>query len=48
VRQPFVHLGHVAAQLLRECIQHPTAEPQKILLPGELVLRRSCAPPKRR
>lgn len=44
VRMPFVQLGHVAAQLLRERMEQPSVPPRRILLPGELVVRRSCAP----
>lgn len=45
VRQPFVQLGHVAAQLLQECIERPAAEPRQMLIPGELIVRASCAAP---
>ncbi|HZP83891.1 MAG TPA: LacI family DNA-binding transcriptional regulator [Chthonomonadaceae bacterium] len=45
VRQPFVQLGHVAAQLLQERLARPEAEPRQMLLPGELIVRASCAPP---
>jgi DNA-binding LacI/PurR family transcriptional regulator len=46
VRQPFVQLGHVAAQLLQECLARPDAEPRQMFLPGELIARASCAPPR--
>lgn len=44
VRMPFVQLGHLAAQLLRERMEQPTAPPRRLFLPGELVVRRSAAP----
>ena len=45
VRQPFATLGYVAAQLLRERVQTPEAPPRHVLLPTELVVRQSAAPP---
>jgi LacI family transcriptional regulator len=44
VRQPFAQLGHVAVQLLRDRMNNPADEPREILLPGEFVVRNSCAP----
>jgi len=44
VRMPYVQLGHLAAQLLRERIQQRVVSARHIYLPGELVVRRSCAP----
>jgi DNA-binding LacI/PurR family transcriptional regulator len=42
LRQPFAALGRVAAQLLQERL-HGSRQPRRVLLPGELIVRESCA-----
>ena len=45
MRQPFATLGYIATQLLQERLQTPEAPPRHVLLPAELVVRQSAAPP---
>ena len=42
VRQPIQRPGAAAAEALIDIIQHPRAQPCKILLPVELIVRSSC------
>jgi LacI family transcriptional regulator len=42
VRQPVQRTGEVAAETLIDLIEHPDAQPRRILLPTELVIRASC------
>jgi LacI family transcriptional regulator, galactose operon repressor len=42
VRQPVQRTGEVAAETLIDLIEHPEAQPRRILLPTELVIRASC------
>jgi LacI family transcriptional regulator len=42
VRQPVQRTGEVAAETLIDLIQHPEAQPRRVLLPTELVVRTSC------
>ena len=42
VRQPVQRTGEVAAETLMDLIEHPDAQPRRILLPTELVIRASC------
>ena len=42
VRQPVQRTGAVAAETLIDLIEHPDAQPRRILLPTELVIRASC------
>ena len=39
-------MGHVAAKLLLQCIADPHHVSRKVLLPTEIVIRASCAPPR--
>jgi DNA-binding LacI/PurR family transcriptional regulator len=48
VRQPFMKMGEVAMELLRERIAKPDAPAVTKSLPVELVKRDSIAPPKKR
>ena len=46
VKQPAYELGSTAARLLLQRILHPTTPPpQEIVLPTEMVIRTSTAPP---
>lgn len=45
---PQYHIGVEAARMLLERLQNPTAPPKRLLLPSELVLRKSTAPPPQR
>ena len=45
VRVPMRELGRRGVELLVDAIEHPERQPQTILLPTELVVRRTCAPP---
>ena len=42
VRQPIQRLGSTAVEILIDLIQHPEAGPRRVLLPTELVIRKSC------
>jgi LacI family transcriptional regulator len=42
VRQPIQRMGAVATQTLIDIIEHPTAGLHRIVLPTELMVRRSC------
>lgn len=47
MRQPLSEMGRVAARLLVERIEDAEREPEQVQLPTGLVLRESCAGPKR-
>jgi LacI family transcriptional regulator len=42
VRQPVQRTGQAAAEMLIDLIEHPDAQPRRIVLPTELVIRASC------
>jgi LacI family transcriptional regulator, galactose operon repressor len=42
VRQPLEQMGRVATQMLLDILQDPEAEPRRLELPTELVIRDSC------
>ncbi len=46
IRQPLYEMGLRAVELLLSCLQNPRSEPQEIVLPLELVVRGTTAPPK--
>lgn len=45
VRQDFAQIGRQAARLLIRAVEEPDAAPEHLLLPGDLVIRRSTAAP---
>lgn len=45
VRQPMLAMGRLAAELLLERVSAPNSPAQRSVLPVELVVRASCAPP---
>ena len=42
VRQPIVRMGGTAVEMLLDLIEHPDSAPHRIILPTELVVRKSC------
>jgi LacI family transcriptional regulator len=42
VRQPIVRMGGTAVEMLIDLIEHPDSVPHRIILPTELVVRKSC------
>ncbi len=42
IRQPVQRTGEAAAEMLIDLIEHPDAQPRRIVLPTELVIRASC------
>jgi LacI family transcriptional regulator len=46
VAQPIADLGRGAVQILLERIEHPEGDPRHVLLPTQLILRRSCGCPE--
>jgi DNA-binding LacI/PurR family transcriptional regulator len=42
IRQPIQRTGSVAAEMLIDMVEHPDAQPRRIVLPTELVIRSSC------
>jgi LacI family transcriptional regulator len=42
VRQPIVRMGGTAVEMLIDLIEHPDSAPHRIILPTELVVRKSC------
>jgi len=42
VRQPIVQTGKIVAEMLIDMIEHPNAQPHRVVLPTELVIRSSC------
>ncbi len=42
VRQPTVRMGSTAVEMLIDLIEHPDSAPHRIILPTELVVRKSC------
>lgn len=48
VRQPAYEMGREAARLLVEFVRGTGGSPRDVVLPAELVIRRSTAPPQRR
>lgn len=46
IRQPLYETGLRAVELLLFCLEHPGSQPQEIVLPLELVVRETTAPPK--
>jgi LacI family transcriptional regulator len=42
IRQPIQRMGAVAAETLIDLISHPDTHPRRIILPTEMVIRRSC------
>jgi LacI family transcriptional regulator len=42
VRQPVQQLGVAAAEMLIDLVEHPDAPPRHVLLPTELMIRKSC------
>ena len=42
VRQPIVRMGGTAVEMLIDLIEHPDSVPHRIILPTELVMRKSC------
>lgn len=47
VRQPLTEMGHRATQMLLDLIQKPDETQSSIILPTELIVRESTAPPRR-
>jgi len=45
MRLPYVEMGETAARLVLERIETPTLAPRRIVLPEELIVRASTAPP---
>jgi LacI family transcriptional regulator len=46
VRQPLTDMGHRATQMLLDLIQKPEEKQNSIILPTELIIRESTAPPR--
>jgi LacI family transcriptional regulator len=46
VRQPLFEMGQQATRLLLDYINDPTRPTERLVMPTELVIRESCAPPK--
>lgn len=46
VRQDFYSIGETAAKILMELLEHPTSGTKQVLLPTQLLVRASTAPPK--
>ena len=42
VRQPIARMGSTAVEMLIDLIEHPDSAPHRIILPTELVVRKSC------
>ncbi|MBN2548582.1 MAG: LacI family DNA-binding transcriptional regulator [Anaerolineales bacterium] len=42
VRQPIPQLGSAATEMLIDLIEHPTDQPRRVILPTELIIRKSC------
>ena len=42
MRQPVQRTGVVAAETLMDLISNPEAQPRRILMPTELIIRNSC------
>lgn len=42
IRQPIHQMGATAAEILIDIITHPNSEPRRIILPNELIIRKSC------
>jgi LacI family transcriptional regulator len=47
VRQPLIDMGRAAARLLLTYIQEPERAAERVVLDTQIVLRESCAPPRR-
>jgi LacI family transcriptional regulator len=47
VRQPLSEMGHKATQMLLDLIQKPDEKQSGIILPTELIVRETTAPPRR-
>ncbi len=47
VRQPLSEFGRAASRLLLTYIDNPDASVEHLVLPTELIIRESCAPPRR-
>lgn len=46
MRLPYIEMGETAARLVLERIETPTLAPRRVVLPEELIVRASTAPPR--
>lgn len=46
VRQPLEQMGRTATQMLLRLIESPSTPAERIILPTELIIRKSCQPPR--
>lgn len=42
MRQPIPRLGSAATEMLIDLIEHPADQPRRVILPTELIIRKSC------